>query len=214
MLAEELRQALSQNQQLTSQLDEHSTQSIQVCRLSLLLPALKQLMLRSDPAFPAEEEFHGIFFEDFLQWALAWCVRHFTHQEVIGTTRQSAACQQSSYSRNFRSLTLCAPSRTCQKRALCRGESICQCAGREGAGGRKAARGGSGGRAGGSAAAVGGPARRGGRAQAAAWPTRRSAAGGRGGSCSHKLCCVAPCRALLATDILHPRHEVLGHLTA
>lgn len=71
MLAEELRQALSQNQQLTSQLEEHSTQSIQVCRLSVLLPALEQLMLRSDPAFPAVDEFHGIFSEDFLQWALA-----------------------------------------------------------------------------------------------------------------------------------------------
>ena len=67
MLAEELRQALSQNQQLTWQLEEHSTQSIQVCRLSVLLPALKQLMLRSDPASPAVEEFHGIFLEDFLQ---------------------------------------------------------------------------------------------------------------------------------------------------
>ena len=100
MLAEELRQALSQNQQLALQLEEISTQSIQVCRLSVLLPVLKQLMLQSDPAFPAVEELHGILFEYFLRWALAWCVGRFTHREMIGTTRQSAACQQSFYSRS------------------------------------------------------------------------------------------------------------------
>lgn len=55
MLAEELRQALSQNQQLASQLEESSNQSIQVCRLSVLLPELKELMLQSDPACAAVE---------------------------------------------------------------------------------------------------------------------------------------------------------------
>jgi hypothetical protein len=53
VLAEDLRLALSQNQQLASHLEDVSNQSIQVCGLAVLLLALEQPVQQLDSAFPA-----------------------------------------------------------------------------------------------------------------------------------------------------------------